>query len=287
MIGVARQALKSARDGPGKRRLKLLRICLIGLASLLLLAALLLWFLPARWVMPWLQPRLHGLQLQQVSGSLWDGRADQVLGADGGSLGRLQWQLSRRALLGRQALRLSFDGPQLAFSGDLQRHEHGQIVAHGLRMRADAALLDRYLKSPLGQPRGELTLSLDHLRLQGGWPMEMQGQARWQHALMHTGEGDIALGTLLLTAHAHGGVIGATWRDDGHGPLQVRGQLQLSPLGWRLDSILRARHTDLLLQRWLARLGPISPDGSVHIQYRGGLAGSVPAPSPDQDTTKP
>lgn len=267
--------------------MKLLRICLIGLASLLLLATLLLWFLPARWAMPWLQARLHGLQLQQVSGSVWDGRAEQVLGADGRPLGRLQWQLSRRALLGKQALRLTFDGPRLAFAGELQRRGDGQIVAHRLSMRADAAVLDDYLRSPLGQPRGELTLSVDHLRLQGGWPMELQGQARWQHALIHADGGDVALGTLLLVTQANDGVVQASLHDDGHGPLQVQGQLQLSPLGWRLDATLRARHTDPLLQRWLARLGPASRDGSVHIQHRGGLAGSVPAPSPDKDTTQP
>lgn len=267
--------------------MKLLRNCLIALASLLLLAALLLWFLPARWVMPWLQPQLHGMQLQEVSGSLWDGRAGQVVGADGRSLGQLQWQLSRRALLGKPDLRLTFDGPQLAFSGDLQRRDDAQIVAQRLSVRADAVVLDRYLKSPLGQPRGELTLSADHLRLQGGWPIELQGLARWQHALMHTSEGDVGLGNLLLRAQAHGGVIQASWHDEGDGPLHVQGQLQLSPLGWRLDSTLRARHTDPLLQQWLARLGPMASDGSVHIQHRGGLADSVPAPLPAKDKKQP
>jgi len=261
--------------------LKLLRNCLIGLASLVLLATLLLWFLPARWALPWLQPRLHGLHLQRVQGSLWDGRADKVVGADGSPLGQLQWQLSRRALFGKPALRLAFEGPQLTFSGDLQRRGDGQIEARGLSARGDPATLDHYLKSPLGQPRGELTLSVDHLLLEGGWPMELLARARWQHALVRTGEGDVRLGTLFLVAKAQGGVIEATWHDDGHGPLQVEGQLQLSPLGWRLDSTLRARHTDPLLRHWLTRLGRASSDGSVHIQYRGGLAGSVPVPRPD------
>ena len=267
--------------------MKLLRHCLIGLASLLLLAALLLWFLPARWAMPWLQPRLHGLQLQRVGGSLWNGHADQVVGADGRPLGHLSWQLSRRALLGEEALRLVFDGPQLTFSGDLHRTAAGEVEAHGLSVHADAALLDPYFKSPLGQPRGELTLAVDHLLLQGGWPLELQGQARWQHALMHVREGDIELGNLLLQAQANGGVIQASWHDEGDGPLQVQGQLQLSPLGYRVDATLRARHTDPLLQLWLIQLGPMASDGSVHIQHRGGLADSGQGPLPAKDNKQP
>lgn len=287
MIGNVRQALESARDRPGTRRLKLLRPCLIGLASLLLLGALLLWFLPARWVVPWLQPRLHGMQLQHVGGSVWDGHAGQVTGADGRLLGRLRWQLSRQALLGRQVLRLDLDGPQLAFSGDWQRRDNGQIEAHGVHVRADAALFDRYLNSPWGQPRGELILSLDHLLLQGGWPLSLRGHASWRDALMHTREGDVQLGTVLFQVQASDGVIHASWHDEGDGPLQTRGQLQLSPLGFRLDATLRARHTDRLLQQWLARLGPMSRDGSVHIQHRGGLADSVPATSSAKDTKQP
>ena len=70
------------------------------MAVLLLAAVALLWWLPARWALPWLQPSLHGLRLQQVSGTLWDGSAGQVLAPSGYVLGRLRWRLSRRAVLG-------------------------------------------------------------------------------------------------------------------------------------------------------------------------------------------
>ena len=39
--------------------MKYLRKCLIGLGVLLLVAALLLWFLPARWAMAWIEPQLQ------------------------------------------------------------------------------------------------------------------------------------------------------------------------------------------------------------------------------------
>ncbi len=258
--------------------MKSLRTYLIGL-GVVLAAATLLWFLPARWALPWLAPRLHGLQLQQVQGSVWDGRAGAVTTADGKALGRLRWQLSRRALLGQRRLQLQFEGPQLVFSGSVRRLADGRVEARQANVRVQLAALDRYAASPLGQPRGELQLDIDHALLQGGWPLQLVAQARWPQAVMRTRDGDVALGTLLAQASAQGGVIQAQLHDDGHGPLHADGKLQLSPLGWRLDATLRARQTDPALRRWLATLGPPAADGSVRIERRGGLAGSGSAPA--------
>lgn len=260
--------------------MKSLRKCLIGLGTLALAAAVLLWFLPARWAMPWIEPQLHGLHLQQVEGTLWHGRADEVVAADGQALGRLQWRLSRRALLGQVQLQLQFEGPRLAFSGGVRRLPDGQVEVSDASVRAELAAWTHAAMPPWGQPRGELQVTIGHALLQGGWPMQLQAQAQWPQALMHTTQdGDVALGALQAQASAQGGVIRAQLHDDGHGPLHADGELQLSPLGWRLDATLRARQTDPALRHWLARLGPPAADGSVHIQRRGGLAGSAPAPS--------
>jgi general secretion pathway protein N len=256
--------------------LKLLRKCLIALGALVLAAALLLWFLPARWALPWIEPQLHGLHLQQVQGSVWDGRAGAVVAADGQTLGQLHWKLSRRALLGRLQLRLRFEGERLAFFGSARRLADARIEIDGVDAHAQLAVLDSYVASPLGQPRGELQLTIGHAVLQGGWPLQLQAQAQWPDALMHTRAGDVALGTLQAHAQAQGGVVQVQLRDDGHGPLHVAGELQLSPLGWRLDATLRPRQTDPLLRHWLAGLGTPAADGSVHVRRSGGL---VPASS--------
>lgn len=256
--------------------MKLLRKSLIALAALMLAAALMLWFLPARWAMPWIEPQLHGLHLQQVQGSVWNGRAGAVVAADGQALGQLQWQLSRRALLGQLQLQLRFEGPQLAFSGSARRLADARIEIDNVDARAQLAALDAYVASPLGQPRGELQLTIGHALLQGGWPMQLQAQAQWPDALMHARNGDVALGTLQAHAQAQGGVVQGQLRDGGHGPLQVDGELQLSPLGWRLDATLRPRQTDPALRHWLAGLGTPAADGSVHVRRSGGL---VPASS--------
>lgn len=265
--------------------MRILRNALIGVALLVVFATVLLWWLPARWVMPWIEPQLHGLQLQEVHGLLWNGHADEVTTLDGKRLGCLQWQLSRRALLGQLRLQLAFDGPGLSFSGAAQRLPDGRIEARDLSVQAQLAALQQRIDTPWGMPAGELQVAASQVLLQGGWPLQLQAQGAWRDASMQTRDGEVALGELQLQARAENGVIHAQWHDDGRGPLQATGELQLSPLGWRLDASLRARQTDSALQHWLARLGPAAQDGSVHIQQSGGLAGTPP--STDKGSPQP
>ena len=276
MIVAAPRTLSLAHVSLGNRRLKYLRNVLIALVLLAALVLALVWYLPARWVMPRIEPQLHGMRLQQVHGSVWEGDAGQVIGGDGKRLGKLRWRISRRALLGDLRLQLAFDGPQLTFSGAMRRLPDGRIEVDDLHLQVALDVLETDAESPLGRPLGELQLNAEHVLLQGGWPLQLQAHGLWQHAAVRTDEGDLTFGDIQLEAQSQGGVIQAHWHDVGTGPLQVQGELQLSPLGWRLDTTLRARHTDPALQRWLARFGPVSQDGSVNIQQSGGLAGNVP-----------
>ena len=272
MIVPSRRAFKHA--GPVRKiRLKTLKKILPAVAVLLLAAAAALWWLPARWVLPLLQSSLHGLRLQQVGGTLWDGRAGQMLAPDGRALGQLQWQLSHRALFGQIELQVDFDGPQFAFHGYMRKLPAGQVAWSGVQARVElSALADPRLRLPLGQPQGELALHAEHALLQGGWPLEMQAGLQWRHAAMHMKNGDVALGNLHGTLAAQDGVIHAQWQDDGEGPLRTTGDLQLSPLGWRLTAELQPRQEDPSLRRWLAALGKPDADGKMHIERSGGLA---------------
>ena len=267
--------------------MKYLQKFLIGLGVLILALALVLWFLPVRWVLPWIGPQLHGLRLQQVQGSLWEGRAGQVVMPTGHQLGQLEWKLSRRALFGQVQTQLNLHGPLLDFSGEMQGLPEHRVEWSRMNMRVELAALLPPVNLPLGQPRGELLLTVDHALLQGGWPLQLQAQVQWERATMHTWNGDVALGDLQGQARAQEGVIQAQWHDDGHGPLQVDGQLQLSPLGWRLDATLHARLADPALRHWLAGLGQPDAKGEIHIQRSGGLAATLPGAAATNQGTKP
>jgi general secretion pathway protein N len=258
------------------RRVTRLRKCLIGIGVLVLAALTLLWMLPARWVMPALAPRLHGMQLQQVHGTVWHGSAGRVLGADGRRLGRLEWWLSRRAVLGQVRMRVDFAGPQAGFSGTVQRLSDDRLQWDDVHAHVTLAWLAQRGVSPLGQPLGEVRFAAGHMLLQAGWPLQLQARAQWLDAAMQTADGVVALGQWEATIQAQGGVIQAQLQDDRRGPLEGKGQLQLSPIGWRLDMSLRARQENAALRQWLSRLGVPDGDGRVHILRQGGLAGANP-----------
>ena len=92
--------------------MKTLRIVLAGLAAFLLALAALVWFMPASMALPLMQSRLHGLQFEHVSGTIWQGQAVQVSTAGGPSFGSVAWTLSRRAIIGDIQLGLDFRQPQ-------------------------------------------------------------------------------------------------------------------------------------------------------------------------------
>lgn len=252
------------------------RAAWLTVAILLLLVVLLALFLPARWVAPLVQPRLHGLKLEGVHGLVWRGAAEQLRGLDGRPLGRVQWQLSRSALWGRLDLQLDFAGPGLAANGHLQRDVQGRPVWTNVSLRSDLAAWSPRLDSSLGSPHGTLTMTLQRAVLQGNWPVELEGHVQWLDAAMQTRTQGVALGEFGMDLDGSNGVLQGQLRDLGEGPLHAEGQWQASPLGWRLDLLLQPRTDDPALRRWLARLGRPDAEGSIHLHRRGGLAAAPP-----------
>lgn len=258
-------------DDSGKRRRRWLVVALLAVAAFLGLAAL-AWNLPARWALPWIAPRLHGLQLQGVEGSLWDGRAARVVLTDGRVLGRATWQVSRRAVYTSTPVRVELDGGQLAFSAAMRSLAGGRTEWTDVHLRADFGAWPIGQVAGLGRPLGDWQMTAGKVLLQAGWPLQLDMQARWRDAALRTPSGLLPLGGLAWTGTAHDGVVDVRIHDVGTGPLQVRAQFQLSPLGWRLDARLLQRGTDPLLERWLAGLGTVDAAGVVHVQRHGGVA---------------
>lgn len=243
---------------------------LLGFTVLVVALALLVWFAPARWVAPMVETRLHGAQLRALSGSVWDGHVGDVALADGTVLGRLDWQLSRRALVGQLRLHAAIDGPAIRGHADFAR-DGADARWRGVQLRVALDALPHPPTTPWGVPRGELALDLDQMQVLNGWPDSVSGGLRWPRASMQTAQGTVVLGDLLAELSGSHGVIRADLHDGGSGPLVLAGVAQLSPIGWRLDARLSARDHEPALQRWLARLGPPDAQGVVHLQRGAGV----------------
>ncbi|RDS84656.1 type II secretion system protein N [Dyella monticola] len=238
--------------------------------AILVLAAL-VWFMPARWALPWLQAQLRGVRVEGVSGTVWEGRAEQVSIAGGPQLGSLAWTLSHRALLGQIRAHVDLRQPQLRLQGQLERASSTQIDLSDVTLTMAMSMLG---PQPLlrGQPQGQLDLQAPQVQLQGYWPMQLDAAGTWSHAVMRTPAGHVPLGTLRLAVTGQAGVLHATLSDDGTGAVQTAGRLSLSPLGWDLDLRLVPRRDDPVVRPWLESLGKPAADGTLELRYRGGLA---------------
>ena len=253
--------------------MKPLRVSLVVLALIVLVVVGLGWFLPARWIQPQLEARLHGLRLDGVSGSIWDGHADQVLAADGHSVGSLNWQLSRLLVLGHTALSIDLDGKTWAFRGHMERLSETTTQWRDVHVRLDLGALGLHATA-WGQPQGVLEADIASALIQAQWPISLSAVGQWTHASMVTPQGTVALGNLHWDAQAMNAVLKGSFGDvrDPDGPLQLSGSFGVSALGWRYSLEAQPRGRQPALQRWLATLGPVAADGTLHLEQSGGFA---------------
>lgn len=253
--------------------MKPLRALLVVLVLMVLVVVGLGWFLPARWVQPQIEARLHGLRLGGVSGSIWDGHADQVLAADGHNVGSLNWQLSRLSVFGHTAVSIDLKGKTWTFRGHMERLSETTTHWQDVHARFDLAALGLHA-SPWGQPLGVLEADITSALIQAQWPISLSGGGRWENAAMVTSQGTLALGTLHWEAQAMNAVLKGSFGDvrDPEGPLQLSGSFGVSALGWRYGLEAQPRDHRPALQRWLTTLGPVAADGTLHLEQAGGFA---------------
>lgn len=251
----------------------------IGLLVLVLVlaAGVFYWFLPASVAVPYVAQRARGLVLDDLSGTVWDGRAGRVMTRDGLDLGAVTWTLGRDVILGRTHLDLHLDGRAGRFDGHMERTQADRVQWRDVAFRLDAAAL-----SGPGLPRelvpvGLVEGKIPQADLQGNWPLSLDADVNWRAAAVKTPEGHVTLGGLAFKAHSEAGLLRATLADDGEGSLAVDARVAASPLGWRLDGALVPRIRDTALTHLIARFGPVRPDGSVSLARKAGLA---PAATP-------
>lgn len=251
----------------------------IGLLVVLLVlaAGAFYWFLPASVAVPFVTKRAHGLVLDDLSGTLWQGRAGRVTTREGLDLGTATWTLGRDVILGRTHLAIHLNGHAGHFDGRMDQTQADQVQWRDVDFRLDAAAL-----SGPGLPRelvpvGIVEGKVPRADLQGNWPLLLDADVAWHAAAVRTPEGYVTLGGLAFKAHSDAGVLRATLADDGDGSLAVNARVAASPLGWRLDGALVPRIRDTALTHLIARFGPVRPDGSVSLARKAGLA---PATTP-------
>lgn len=237
-------------------------------AYLLFLAA----SLPAAQLYQWsAQSGALPVQLYQLSGTLWRGRA-ATMRMDGLSLDGPAWTFRPAALL---LGRVEFGLDATLGSGTLEtvagRTLGGAAYAHELRLAAPI----RELAAITGEPdmglTGRLSAQIDRLRVDGGLLRQLDGRLDVSGAGMGPPL-NVALGgfTVAFETDRENGAFNGTLKDTG-GPLQAEGTITLQPDGvYVLNARLAAREPGGNgLAQALSMLGRPGPDGRIAVTQSG------------------
>ncbi len=229
--------------------------------------------LPAGHLLAWSGPLPGGVSLHGVEGSVWEGRAQQLV-VRGQSLGSLRWRLSPWALLLAEA-RLGFeinrDGEYLF--GALRWGDVDDWRLSGVEGELELSRLWPALKGQSPQLAalpvavdGRLRFFFDELALDGEGP-RAHGRLNWLGA----GAGmpqPLPLGDLSLQLEGREGRFA-----DAGGPMRLEGGLELNGEGgYVLDLKLAARDSaEPMLKQGLAFLGAPDAEGRYRFRMEGAL----------------
>ncbi len=252
--------------------MKLIRNLFLLLVVLLLLAALVLAFLPARLALDFVGDRLGPVHLGEVSGTLWNGQSNPA-SINGEPVGVLSWKLSPLSLLGaRVDAYVVLRGD--AYNGDsaVSVRRDRSVRVRDLNLRFPARRLEPMLDIPALVLRGEVQVAITQAELHGGFPTSINGRATWKDAAV-AGSAEALFGDLVtdFSSSASGGLDGTI--SDSGGPLQAQGSYHAGLTGYSADISLRARDGNPQVTEALQYIGQPQPDGSARLEVRGTLLG--------------
>lgn len=249
--------------------MKFLKILFVLGLLVLALGAGLIAFMPAKFALDLLGVRMGALKLEDVSGTIWRGRAGTAT-VNGWALGALDWNIHPLAMLGgRVDADLGLQGSE--FQGNtFASVAAGTVQLRDTQLSMDAQRLQPAIDIPSLQLRGQVHISLAEAELVAGFPRKLKGEAVWRDAAV-TGAAEALLGTLSARFQsAEDGAIIGTLQDAG-GPLALEGQFRAGFMGYEADAVLSARDGNPQVIRALSYVGEVQPDGSSLLQIRGRL----------------
>lgn len=243
---------------------------IFALAAVLALAVgLLAWFAPAELALRWFGDRLGPVRLQGVSGSLWQGRAEQLIAFDV-ALGPVVWTLDRQAgLSGAPRGTLDLSGSEVRASGRFAQEPDGWRF-DDLKAEFPAALLAPALDVPALGLRGRLVVDAPEARLRDGLLASARGRAEWRE-LGVTGAANATLPGVRIdfAPAADGAVVGEV--SDLGGPLAIAGELRIKDGRYLSETRLKLREPQPQIEEALKFIGQRMADGGSYLRVEGEL----------------
>jgi len=219
------------------------------------------------------------LQVSNPQGSLWSGQASAIRFGNV-SLGRTSWKLQPlRLLLGSLAGEIDATLPGGFARGNFSLGLGGSIALSDFSAASPLATLAASLGTTLPLSQGQLTLDMQALDIEEGWPTRAVGDIRvgdvalvFRNARAVPEQAASFLLQLATEEVPEDGTILGTLSDQG-GPLELSGQLQLlPPKNYELSGSAKPRPgAPQELGNALVMLGPENTGGGHDFTFAGSL----------------
>ncbi|MDP5255224.1 MULTISPECIES: type II secretion system protein N [unclassified Vibrio] len=188
------------------------RAVLYSLIFLLFFAVSVVISVPVTQLLPYM-PLPKALQLQGVSGTLWQGKAQEVYW-DKTSLGQVSWDWQSSALWqGDMAYQVRFgEGSawQLRGRGVVGSHWSGQVFARHVFASMPAAHVARQLDLPVPiSVTGQVELTLRDWQYAQPWCVQGEGEVVWNTDAVGTPLGPLQLGPVITDIQCQNNAITA------------------------------------------------------------------------------
>ena len=233
--------------------------------------AFVVWTFPADRALSVGRNMLPDVYFQNVSGTLWNGRAGRMKVSDQ-NFERVSWNIRLLPLLfGRLNIDFGFDGAGRSGEGVVSLGLMGGLSLKNVKATVPVADVDQYLGLGPVRLSGMFDLDLRRARIEDNMLSSAEGVVRWQNARVVSPMAQELGGFLMELSPDENGVVGQL-KDDG-GNVQLDGMVHLDPTGeYTFNGTIAARGDSRSpLARAMSTFGRPGPDGQVSIEYAGNV----------------
>lgn len=248
------------------------------LLFLISFVATVIWKFPVAGILP--HVNLQPLIVTGVSGSLWNGGAQQVIPPSSGvQIDNVKWRFLPASLMsGKTAANLDFEVLGGAGSGNVARNLNGDLSVTEGKFLIAAANLEQFLPLPVADFDGNVIADIEELELVNNLLTTARGTVVWSNAgvtgLVEANLGQLVLDIVPKPVDGQPGHAGKLSNKDGD--LDISGDFEIDINGnYRADIKLKPTvSASSGLTGVLGSLGPIArreSDGSYRIRNNGNI----------------
>ena len=224
---------------------------------------------PARLVYYFL-PENSALQLSGVSGTIWRGKASQIIWQNQAT-GKLDWKLKLRHLFGaRIGGDFNLTSPDMKISGSGSTNRQQDIVIQDARATFNAATLPLPPAAAGITPAGKIEANIIHLSLKGNTIESTETKIQWENASI-THPMTVSLGEVLLDISGKDGNLKGLLTSSNDSPIDLNGNVDINSTGV-LSTNIKITPKDETpgdILDLLPLLGRPDNKGAVSIKYSG------------------